>query len=160
MIAAVARCAAAVAVLVAGYAVLPEAGRPATRWAAGVALVVLVVGWQVRAVSRSRHPVRRGVTALVLVASVFVLVCADTYVLLSTVDGGAFSERLDRLSAAYFAVTVFATVGFGDVVPLTGVARLAVTAQMCGDVLLVGGVARLVVEAVRVRRREVGRHDG
>ncbi|MGM1061416.1 ion channel [Saccharothrix sp. Mg75] len=123
--------------------------------AAGVAVVALVIAWQVRGIGRSDHPVRRGVQALVLVAGLFVLVFAGCYHLLSAADRAAFTEPLDRVDAVYFAVTVFATVGFGDIAPVTTTARVVVTAQMCGDVLLVGGVARLVVHAVRTRRRQV-----
>ncbi|NUT95780.1 MAG: two pore domain potassium channel family protein [Saccharothrix sp.] len=123
---------------------------------AGLAVVALVLLWQLRAISRSRHPVRRGVHTLVVVATLFVLVFANAYRLLSTMDSHAFTEPLDLIDASYFAVTVFATVGFGDIAPVTPAARLAVTAQMCGDVVLVGGVARVVVEAVRARRRRIG----
>ncbi|MBB5958507.1 hypothetical protein FHS29_005115 [Saccharothrix tamanrassetensis] len=124
--------------------------------AAGVAVVLLVIVWQLRGIGRSDHPVRRGIQALVLVAGVFVLVFAGCYHLMSTVDRSAFTEPLDFADAVYLAVTVFATVGFGDIAPVTTSARMVVTAQMCGDVLLVGGVARLVVHAVRTRRRQVG----
>ncbi|MEU7530570.1 potassium channel family protein [Saccharothrix sp. NPDC042600] len=127
---------------------------------AGLAVVALALLWQLRAIGRSRHPVRRGVRALVVLAVLFVLVFANAYHALSTVDAGAFSEPLDRLDAAYFAVTVFATVGFGDIAPVTGAARLAVTVQMCGGVVLVGGVARLVVRAVEERRRRISGQDG
>jgi voltage-gated potassium channel len=161
-VAAVARGCATAAVLVAAYALAPPPGAAGwvVRWSAGIAAVVLVIAWQLRAISRSRHPVRRGAQALALVAAVFVLVFANAYHLMSTMDSRAFTEPLGRDDAAYFAVTVFTTVGFGDIAPLTSTARLLVTAQMCGNVLLVGGVARLVVNAVRVRRREVEDHDG
>jgi hypothetical protein len=128
---------------------------------AGIAVVVLVLVVQLRAIARSRHPVRRGVQALVLVLTLFVLVFAAAHHLLSAADAGAFSEPLDRLDALYFAVAVLTTVGFGDIAPLTPAARALVTAQMCGDVLVVGGAVRAVVFAVRARHQQVGdRHDG
>jgi voltage-gated potassium channel len=38
--------------------------------------------------------------------------------------------RIDRTDSLYFTVTVFATVGFGDIFPASQMARLVVTAQM------------------------------
>jgi voltage-gated potassium channel len=67
-----------------------------------------------------------------------------------------FSEPLSRLDSAYFTVTVFATVGFGDITPVTQAARATTTLQMVGDVILVGLVAQAIVGAMRrgVRRQE------
>ncbi len=144
------------AALVAGYWWLPPSGAVA-RWVLGLGLVALVLVAQLRAIRRSRRPVRRGVRALVLIVALFVMVFANTYRLLSDADPGAFTEPLDRTDALYFTVTVLATVGFGDIVPRTPAARVLVTCQMVGDVLLVGGAARLVVTAVRERRRQVDR---
>lgn len=159
------RTAATAAALVAVYLWLPEhrsaVAGAAARWVAGLAVVVLVLAAQLRAIARSRHPVRKGVQALVLVLTLFVLVFAAAHHLLSAADAGAFTEPLDRLDALYFAVTVLTTVGFGDIAPLTPVARALVTAQMVGDVLVVGGAVRAVVFAVRARHQQVGdHHDG
>jgi hypothetical protein len=46
-------------------------------------------------------------------------------------------------------VTVFATVGFGDITPVTSNARLTVTAQMVCDILVIAAVVRLIIEAGR-----------
>ena len=42
------------------------------------------------------------------------LVFASVYVQIETSQPNSFSETLSRTDALYFTVTVFATVGFGD----------------------------------------------
>jgi hypothetical protein len=71
----------------------------------------------------------------------------------------SFSEPLGRLDSLYFTVTVFATVGFGDIVPVTSPARAITTVQMVGDLVLVGLVAQVIVGAVRrgMQRRDESR---
>ena len=44
-----------------------------------------------------------------------------------------FGEHLSHTDGPYFAVTVFSTVGFGDITAKTEGARLAVTGQMIAD---------------------------
>ena len=53
-------------------------------------------------------------------------------------------------------MTIFSTVGFGDITPLSAPARGATTIQMIGDIILVGIVAQVIVGAVRraVQRQE------
>jgi hypothetical protein len=48
----------------------------------------------------------------------------------------------------YFSVTVFATVGFGDISPVSDPARIVVTVQMIADLLVLGLVLRAVLDAV------------
>jgi voltage-gated potassium channel len=54
---------------------------------------------------------------------------------------------LTRSSALYFTVTVFSTVGFGDITAKTDVARLVVTVQMLADLAVVAVVIRLILGA-------------
>jgi voltage-gated potassium channel len=92
---------------------------------------------------------------------VFLLLFAATYVVLSGSDPGSFTERLGQVDSLYFVVTVLATVGFGDIAPVTEVARVLVTAQMVGDLVLIGLVLRVFLTAVdRGRRRAAERADG
>jgi hypothetical protein len=64
----------------------------------------------------------------------------------------AFSEPLSRTDALYFTITVFSTVGFGDIVPVTDGARVATMVQMVGDLLVVGLVLRVMLGAVKAGR--------
>jgi len=109
------------------------------------ALGVLIV-WQVRRIAVSDHPRLRAVDALATTVPLFLLAFASAY---HASAAGAFNVRLTRVDALYFAVTVFATVGFGDIVPLAQWARVLVTVQIVGDLIVLGLVARVLVEAVR-----------
>ncbi len=60
------------------------------------------------------------------------------------------SQKLDHSSALYFTTTVFSTVGFGDITPLTDAARLTVSAQMIIDLVIIGVVVRLLINAAKM----------
>ena len=62
-----------------------------------------------------------------------------------------FTQDLDHVRALYFTVTVFSTVGFGDITPRTDPARLIVSVQMLLDLALIGAVVRLLFNAARSR---------
>ncbi|WP_164704402.1 potassium channel family protein [Blastococcus litoris] len=124
--------------------------------AAGVLGLGLLVAWQVRAILQSPHPALRAIEAVAASLTYFLLLFAGTYVVLSATDPAAFTEPLDRVDSVYFVVTVFATVGFGDVSPVSSPARLLVTVQMIGDLVLIGLVLRVFLSAVTHRRRLVG----
>ena len=121
---------------------------------AGVLAIALLVTWQVRAILRASHPALQAIEALALSLPLFLLIFAATFVVLSASDPGAFSEPLTKLDSLYFVVTVFATVGFGDITPVSDPARVLVTLQMVGDLVLIGLVIRLFLGAVDRRRRE------
>jgi hypothetical protein len=121
--------------------------------AAGVVAMGLLVAWQVRAILHAHHPALRAVEAVALSLPLFLLMFAATYVVLADSDPGSFSEPLDRVDGLYFVVTVFATVGFGDVSAVSQVARVLVTIQMVGDLVLIGLVLRVFLTAVDRSRR-------
>jgi hypothetical protein len=62
-----------------------------------------------------------------------------------------FTQALDHVQALYFTVSVFSTVGFGDITPRTDPARLVVAAQMLLDLVVIGAVVRLLLNAARNR---------
>jgi len=117
--------------------------------AAGLLVVALLVSWQVHAILRARFPALRAVEAFAVVVPLFVLLFAAVYVLLDQSDPGAFNQLLSRLDALYLTVTVLSTVGFGDIVAVTEVARAVVTLQMIADLVLVGLVVKVVFNAVQ-----------
>ena len=49
-------------------------------------------------------------------------------------------------------MTVFSTVGFGDITPKTEVAQLVTTVQMLVDLVVVGVVVRLILTTASRRR--------
>jgi hypothetical protein len=72
-------------------------------------------------------------------------------------DPANFSTHtLTRTDALYFTVTVFATVGFGDISATSQVARCFVTAQMILDLLVLGLGVRVFVGAVQRSRQQQG----
>jgi voltage-gated potassium channel len=145
------------ATLVAIYYLLPL-DRSST-WAAvtilatGLAVLVGLVVYQVRWILRSRFPGLRGVEALATSLPLFLLLFASTYVVLAALSAGNFSEPLRRSDALYFTVTVFSTVGFGDITAKTEAARLVVTGQMIVDLVAIGLAVKVIVGAVRQGRQ-------
>jgi amino acid transporter len=145
------------------YALLPL-DRPLEAQGLVLLLVALVLfcailALQVRSILRSTVPMLRAIEVLASVIPLFLLTFAAAYVAMAHATPGAFSQRLPRPDAVYFAVTVFATVGFGDIVPVTGAARMLVTAQMIGDLVILGVVLKLVVGAAQLSRRRLAAGD-
>jgi voltage-gated potassium channel len=116
-----------------------------------------VVGIQVPAIIRARHPILRAVEAVAVVVPLYLFIFARIYLANSLHDQSAFNQPLDTTSALYFTVTVFATVGFGDIVAGTDSMRLLVTLQMLLNLVVFGLVFRLLISAARrgVARRGV-----
>ncbi|WP_086564823.1 potassium channel family protein [Streptomyces africanus] len=158
----VARAVLIAAGLVTAYYLLPlderhTAGASALL-ACGLAVVLLVFGWEVRAILRSPHPRLRAVEALTVTVALFLVLFASGYYLLDHSATGSFSEPLTRTDALYFTLTTFSTVGFGDITALSQAGRVLTMVQMAGGLLLVGVAARVLAGAVqaglRRRRRE------
>jgi hypothetical protein len=116
-----------------------------------VALTALII-WHVRAVSRSGHPGVRAIEALATTVPFLLLSFAAVYFMLEDDSTDAFGVLLTRLDALYFSVTVFATVGFGDIAARSELARSLVTTQMIVDFLFLAVVVRVLVSAVQLGR--------
>ena len=113
-----------------------------------LALVGLVV-FQVRAIMRAAYPALRAVGALTTSVPLFLLLFAGTYFVMGTISAGTFSQPLTRTDALYFTVTVFSTVGFGDITAVTEGARVLVTGQMIAGIVILGLGVRIIVDAVK-----------
>jgi len=139
------------------YYVVPLEGRsPAFLYlelGVALALLTVVIAWQVRSIIGSEHPGIRASYALASSTPMFLLLFAAAYVILSLNNSEAFSEPLSRSDSIYFTVTVFSTVGFGDITPVTEPARLVVVGQMILDLVVLGLGVRLILSAVQ-RGRE------
>jgi hypothetical protein len=135
------------------YFTVPISAKPhasvLVRLTSGLALFVAVLVFEVRAILRSDRPLLRAADAMALVIPTFVVVFAWTYLTMARSTPGAFSQPLDRISALYFAVTIFSTVGLGDIVPRTDPARVVVTIQMVADLVVIAVVVRLIFGAAR-----------
>ncbi|HET9658165.1 MAG TPA: potassium channel family protein [Kineosporiaceae bacterium] len=115
-------------------------------------LVVVALVMEVRAVLRSAHPWIRALQGSMVCAALQLLPFAGIYTAMSEADRATFTQPLTRLDAAYFTVTVFATVGFGDVAPVSAPARALVTVQMLADLILIGVIVKVLVGAAQRRR--------
>ncbi|MEU7790292.1 potassium channel family protein [Amycolatopsis sp. NPDC049159] len=145
-----------VTALVCLYYLLPvdQAVRPWTMavFTGGLAVVALLVVGEVRMILRSPFPAWQGAQALALIVPLFLLLFADLYYVLGHDRPGSFDVGLTRTDALYFTVTVFATVGFGDIAPVSATARALVTVQMVADLVVLSVVLRVIVTAVQRRR--------
>jgi voltage-gated potassium channel len=121
-----------------------------------VALLVLlgVTFWQIRAITRATYPAVRAIEALATTVPLFLLLFSAAYFLFAQADPANFSTHaLTQTDALYFTVTIFATVGFGDITATSQTARLIVSAQMILDLLVLGLGIRVVVSAVERGRQ-------
>ena len=103
-------------------------------------------------------PVPQVRAAEAVVHSVVLCLCLFSllYASISVTDPISFSEPLDRVDALYFTTATFATVGFGDVVPVSALARITVTIQMVTGLGLLVLIAKVTFFAARqglLRRR-------
>ena len=69
---------------------------------------------------------------------------------LSHASAAMFTERLDHTRALYFTITVFSTVGFGDITRRADLARIIVSIQMLLDLVILGSVVRLLLNAAQI----------
>jgi hypothetical protein len=121
----------------------------------GLLVLAAMTAYQVWAILRAAHPGVRAVEALATTVLLFLLLFAATYFLMSHTSTSNFNvHALTRTDSIYFTVTVFATVGFGDISPASQVARLVVTAQMIFNLIVLGLGVRLIVGAVQQARQD------
>jgi len=118
----------------------------------GVIILAAVIGYQMISIFRAVHPAAKAVEALCLTGPLFLLLFASTYFLMSQADSANFNLSLTRSDSLYFTVTVFTTVGFGDILATSHSARVLVTVQMILDLILIGAVIRAFVEADKMAR--------
>jgi hypothetical protein len=115
----------------------------------GIALLAGMIAWQARAIVRSDYPGIRAVQALASTTPLFLLLFASAYFVLSLDDPAMFTEPLTRSDSLYFTVTIFTTVGFGDISAKAETTRLVVTAQMLLDLVVLGLGIQVILGAVK-----------
>ncbi|MEU0946137.1 ion channel [Streptomyces canus] len=134
-------------------------------WSAVTMLVIGLVGFiglvafQVRSIFRSPFPGLRAIEALATSVPLFLLLFASTYVVMAARSASNFGEPLTHTDGLHFAVTVFASVGFGDIAAKSEAARLVVTGQMIADLVILGLAIKIILGAVS-RRRQPGGASG
>lgn len=150
----------AAAAIVVGYFLLPLTSTLAVdsvlELLVGLTVLGVLIVWQIREILRSPYPAVQAFSALVVILPGFLTLFSVTYYLMGRADVRAFSEPLTRLDAMYFTVTVFATVGFGDITAVSETTRGVVVVQMILGLVLVGVIARVIFGAVQEGRRRQG----
>jgi voltage-gated potassium channel len=152
-------------VLVVLYYLLPL-DRPwdsdtAVRLLIGLVVFTGLMVWQVRAITGARYPGLHAAEALGVIIPLYLLLFASTYFVLERASAANFTQPLTRTDALYFSVTVFATVGFGDIAAKSETARVVLIVQMLADLALLGAGARVLLGAVRRgQQRRSGTSDG
>lgn len=121
-----------------------------------IAIMVLIVV-EARAILQADYPALRAIQALALTAAFLLFVFSVTYDVMATQTPGSFNATLTRLDSLYFTVTVFGTVGFGDITAVTQTARAVVTVQMLFDFVFLGVAVRVIAGAVEIGKRRAGR---
>jgi voltage-gated potassium channel len=116
------------------YYVIPftdrTSGESLVRLVLGIAAFAVILAWQLRRVMHADLPVLRAIQAL----------------------GGTIPLFLVTFAALYVAITVFSTVGFGDITPEGDLARIVMSIQMLLDLVVIGAVVRLLTTAAKTGR--------
>ena len=135
------------------YALLPVEGITTPETVARLILALigfpLILAWQIRTIKAARYPDLRATEAVIGAVTIFILLFAWLYLGMGVSDPTNFSQPLDRVSAAYFTVTVLSTVGFGDITAQSDASRLLVTIQMLLDLALIAIVVRVFFATAR-----------
>lgn len=137
-------------------------GAVVAQLALALLVVAVVMALQIVSVARSPYPRLRALEAVAVSLPLLLLVFAAAYVVIDHSDQASFTEPLNRIDSIYFTMTVFSTVGFGDIAAKSDVARVLVTIQMLADLVLIGASAKVLFRTARQRRQSLtaGLHSG
>src|SRR5664279_3810134 len=124
----------------------------------GLILIAGGITWQVRAIVKSPFPRVRGFQTLISGIPLMLVVFAAVYYLTGQAQAASFTQPMNKVDAMYFTVTVFSTVGFGDITAKTDLARTLVTIQMLFNLVVLGLVAKVIFGAVDtgLKKRSAG----
>ncbi len=114
-----------------------------------VVVLVIVIRWLMSRVRRSKRPLGTLIEALAIVFVLFLTDFTRLYLFLSVTYSGSFSQDLDFLNAFYYAMTVFSTVGFGDITPVTSLAKVITMVQMALNIVMLGVGVRVLTRAAK-----------
>lgn len=138
----------------------PSAALPLVLLILGCALYGSVLWLQLHRVSKSHRPGILAAESLILSAALFLAIFSAIYVIIDGNAPGSFSEPIDHFTATYFALTVLATVGFGDITAVSDPARFVVMIQMALGLVFIAAIIRVFTSAAqRARSARSGRHD-
>ncbi|WCO68911.1 potassium channel family protein [Iamia majanohamensis] len=145
-------------VMAAGFAVAPLEGN--STWVVIVLVLVLttVIGAPFflirKRLDHTRRPLADALVTVVLMLVTLVVGFSAVYVTMAHEDPDGIPGIDTKVDAVYFTVTTLATVGYGDIHPVSQSARVVATIQMLFDLTVVAVAARLVLGVAQERRRE------
>ena len=116
---------------------------------AGLLTLGVGVAWQARVIAASDTPRLQAVETAGVALPALLVLYASTYTVMSAADPSSFTQVLGRTDALYYTMTVFATVGFGDIAPVSEGTRIVTMIQMVVGLLAVGLAAKLLLGAVQ-----------
>ena len=127
---------------------------------AGLLTLGVGVAWQARVIAASDTPRLQALETAGVALPALIVLYASTYMVMSAADPSSFTQVLGRTDALYYTMTVFATVGFGDIAAKSETARVALIVQMLADLALLGAGARVLLGAVRRGQQRRTDSDG
>lgn len=143
------------AAVIGAYYLLPLGGgsgdvEAILRLAGGALLFVAIMIWEVRRILTADLPELRAVESIALAVPFFLTTYGAAYVTLSAISPGSFSQPMNRTGGLYFSIVTFGTVGYGDIAPVSDLARILVSTQILGDLVFIALVLRIVASASRL----------
>lgn len=107
-------------------------------------LFIVFLRWRLTKLDEARYPGWAALELYTLAVVMFLAIFSKLYLMVSLTNPQAFTEQLNHFTAYYFALTVLATVGFGDITPITVLARSLTMVQMALDLTFLALLVRLV----------------
>lgn len=114
-----------------------------------VVIYVFYFRHQLRMIRKAPYPMIRAWETLLVGAIIFITIFANAYHQIAQLNPQAFTENLDLFTSYYFTVTVLGTVGFGDITPVTTLARSISMVQMIVDLGIIAFSVRLLTREVK-----------
>ena len=111
--------------------------------AVGLLLIAVIVVWQVRVIINSPFPRVQAVQAMLVGIPLLLCVFATCCYAVGVNQADSFTQPMNKVGAMYLTVTMFSTVGFGDITAKTDLARSLVTVQMLLSLVVLGLVVKL-----------------
>lgn len=116
----------------------------------GLVVLGLIVALFIRRIMTAQVPQLKALEALVIVLVKFICLFSGTYLAMSHIESASFSVALTHTSALYFTIVTFGTVGYGDIVAQSDVARLLVSAQIVIDFIFIAALVRAFVAVAQI----------
>jgi len=130
----------------------PEVSIPLILLVLGMIAYTFVLRLQLNRVHRAKLPGLIASESLIISAALFIAIFSALYVIVDGDVPGSFSEPMDHFAAAYFTLTVLATVGFGDITPVSDIARFLVMVQMALGLGFLAVMIKVFTSAARRAR--------